>query len=334
MNSRLFVFALLAGTTVSLLTACSKTGEGNEGEKPKAEESPHVKHGTNGEVTVTLDVEMQKRIGLKVESPAAMKWQPETKGYGRVLDPAPLASLMAELVAAHIAVEASHREFDRLRTLAEQNNASVRALQAAEAVAQRDQLFVESLRTKLVLGWGKAILAREDPRAFVQSLANRDQALVRLDLPAGESLDQPPSSARLLVLGDSVSPVAATFFDTAPAVDAQTQGQGYVFLVDGRTPALAPNAAVTGYLTIPGGPLNGVVVPSSAVVRYQGKAWVYVQTGDREFSRREIPLDRRTTNGWFVASGVTDTERVVASGVQTILSEELNRTGFMGSARD
>jgi len=316
-----------------LLAACSKSGDEKEGEKPKAEES-HVKRGAHGEVILTLDVDTQTRIGLKVESPAAVQWQPEVKCYGHVLDPAPLASLLAELAPAHVAAETSQHEFERLRTLAEQNNASVRALQAAEATAKRDQLLAESLRTRLILGWGKAVLERDDPPAFVKSLASREEALVRVDLPAGESLNRPPSSARLISLGDSEHPVAAEFFDTAPAVDPQTQGQGFLFLVGGKPSGFSPNVAVTGYLKIPGEPLSGVIVPSSAVIRYQGKAWVYLQTGDKEFTRREIPLDRPGANGWFVPSGVTDKDRVVASGAQTILSEELNQTGFMGSARD
>ena len=116
-----------------------------------------------------------------------------------------------------------------------------------------------------------------------------------------------------------------------PAVDPQTQGQGFLFLVGGEPSGFSPNAAVTAYLKIPGDSLKGVMIPSSAVVRYQGKAWVYVQTGDKEFTRREIPLDHPGASGWFVSSGVTDKDRVVASGTQTILSEELNQSGFMGS---
>src|SRR5947207_8973232 len=269
MKSRHIFFAVLAGMMTCLLASCSKSGEEKEGDKPKAEES-HVKRDAHGEIIVTIDEEAQTRIGLKVETPAAVQWQQEVRGYGHVLDPAPLASLMAELAHAHVAAETSQREFERLRTLAEQNNASVRALQAAEATAKRDQLLVESLRTKLMLGWGKAVLERDDPPAFVKSLASREQALVRVDLPAGESLNRPTSSARLISLGDSEHPVAAEFFDTAAGVDPQNQGQGFRFRVGGERPGLSPNPAITAYLKIPGDSLNGVMIPSSAVVRYQG----------------------------------------------------------------
>jgi hypothetical protein len=327
------LLAVLTVTTAALLTACSKTGEEKESEKPKAEEL-RVTHGANGETLIKLDAETQKRITLKVETPAPAQWQPEVKGYGHVLDPAPLAALMSELAAAHVAAETSQREFERLKTLAEQSNASVRALQAAEAAAKRDQLLVESLRTKLALGWGKAILQHQDPPALVRSLADGESTLVRIDLPAGEGLSTPPSSARLVSLSDSGQPVRGDFFDIATAVDPQTQGQGFLFLVAGKPSGFSPNAAVTGHLKIPGEPSGGVTVPSSAVIRHEGRAWVYVQTGDDQFTRREVALDRPVQNGWFVSSVVTDKDRVVVGGAQMILSEELNQTGFMGGARD
>ena len=324
---------LLAGLISALLAACSKSGGDKEAEKPNAEQT-RVKHGTNGESIVTLDAETQNRIGLKVESPLAAQWQPELKGYGRVLDPTPLAALMADLVQANVAMETSQREFERLKTLAEQNNASIRAMQTAEAAAKRDQVTVESLRTKLALGWGKAILERDDPPAFVRSLTTGEPTLVRVDLPAGESLKSPPSSARLVSLSDSEHPVTAEFFDTTATVDPQTQGQGFLFLIARKSPGFSPNAAVTGYVKVPGDSLNGVTVPRDAMIRFQGKAWVYLQTGDNEFTRRDISLDHPTEKGWFVQSGVTDKDRIVVSGGQTILSTELSSGGFLSGERE
>src|SRR6266566_5201416 len=166
MSKYIFV-ALLAGATAALLASCSESGK--ESEKPKAENS-HVKRGANGEVIVTLDAATRKRIGLKADTPASAQWRSEIKGYGRALDPAPIAALITDLVAAHVTTRASQQELERLKTLAEQNNASARALQAAEAAANRDQLIVDSLRTRLILGWGKAILERADPPAFVKTL--------------------------------------------------------------------------------------------------------------------------------------------------------------------
>jgi hypothetical protein len=332
-EKRSFVASVTTLSLALLLAACSKSGEGTEAEKSKSEES-RVKHGTSGETIVVLDAETQQRVGIKVANPAPTRWQPEVTGYGRVLDPAPLASLTTDLVQAHVALETSQHEFERLKTLAEQNNASARALQAAEAAAKRDQALVESLRTRLALGWGRAILDRDDPPAFVRSLAAGERALVRVDLPAGESFKSAPASARLVSLGDSEHSVTADFFDAAPAVDPQAQGQGFLFLIAGKPPGFSPNAAVTAHVKVPGEPLNGVTVSRDAVIRHQGKAWIYLQTGDDEFTRREISLDHPTDAGWFISSGVTDKDRVVVGGTQTILSTELSSGGFLSGERE
>ena len=166
---------------------------------------------------------------------------------------------------------------------------------------------------------------------FARSLTLGETALVRIDLPAGEALKSTPVSARLVSLnGEEDS--RADLFGPAPAVDPQTQGQGFLFLVKDKT--LAPGAAVTGYLRIPGEPVSGVIIPGGAVLRHEGKAWVYLQTADDSFTRREITLDRSADNGWFIAGGITAKDRVVVNGAQTILSEELSGGGFRSGERE
>src|SRR6266542_3830258 len=311
MKSRCLLIALLALEMAGLLTACSRNGEGKDSGEKNGEPS-RVQRGAHGEIVVTLDEPTQKRIGLVAETPAPSQWQPEVRAYGRVLDPAPLAALAAEFDSGRAAAEASRQEYERLKVLAEQSNASTRALQAAEANARRDQVFVESTRAKVALGWGKAVTEQNDLSAFARSLALGEAALVRLDLPAGQTLKTSPPSARLVSLADEHHPLSAEFFDAATSVDPQTQGQGFLFLARGKI--FAPGTAVTGYLRVPGDPSSGVIVPQAAVLRHEGKAWVYVQTGDSGFVRREITLDRPADNGWFVSGGVTAQDRVVVSG--------------------
>ena len=331
MKSRRFLIALLAGATAGLLTACSRSEEDKDSGKSNSKES-RVKRGANGEIIVTLDDPTQKRIGLILDNPAPAQWQTEVRGYGRVLDPGPLAALVAELDAGRAAAEASRQEYERLKVLVEQTNASLRALQAADAAAKRDRLFVESTRAKLALSWGKAITERNDLSAFTRSLTLGEVALARLDLPAGETLSSSPPSARLIFLADEQHPINAEFFDAATSVDPQTQGQGFLFLARGKV--FAPGTAVTGYLRAPGEPSSGVIVPRAAVLRYDGKAWVYVQAGDSGFVRREITLDRPADNGWFISAGVSAQDRVVTRGGQTILSEELSGGSFLSGGRE
>ena len=58
-------------------------------------------------------------------------------------------------------------------------------------------------------------------------------------------------------------------------------------------------------------------------MRHEGKGWVYVQTETNQFERVEVPLDRLTSSGWFVAEDLSATNRIVTSGGQTVLSTEL-----------
>ena len=290
-------------------------------EKPVVAKS-RVSVGTNGEAVLTLDQETQKRIALKVEPITSTKMVPESKGYGRVIDPAPLAALSAELASAQAALVASQKEFERLKLLNEQKNASDRALQTVEAAARRDQILVDSVRTRLVLASGKAIAEQPDLAAFISSLASSESALVRIDLPVGEALSAPPSSARIVVAAAEDKSVPAQWLGPAPSTDPQMQGQGFLFLVKTNSGRLVPGRAVAGYLQLGREPLDGFTIPDSAVVRHGGEGWIYVQTGEDIFTRRKISLDRPTDNGWFVMGGVTAKDRVVVGGAQALLSEE------------
>ena len=75
-----------------------------------------------------------------------------------------------------------------------------------------------------------------------------------------------------------------------------------------------------------GGEVKGVRIPASAVVWWEGKAWIYRQQQEGEFERIEIPTGHAVPDGWFVAkgaNGLSDADRVVVTGAQLLLSEEL-----------
>lgn len=322
-NPLVFLAAVLA----AVFTGCSQQSKEQPAAAAPAEKSAEpesrVKHGTNGEVIITLDAATQKLMGLETSALAPAKLSPEIKGYGRVLDFSPLASVVADLTTARAASEASQAELKRLKALAAQNNASERALQTAEAAATRDQAQVESARLRLLAGWGSAIAGRQDLPAFVQSLGSLGSALVEIDLPGGEPAPAMPAGARLLTLADESALARAQLIGPAPAVDPQMQGRGFLFLVEPNASRLAPGAAVTGFLSMPGETQSGVAVPRNAVIRFNGTTWVYRQTADETFERVEVALESPLENGWFVREDLKPEEKVVTVGAQQLLSEEL-----------
>src|SRR5262249_46111098 len=120
-------------------------------------------------------------------------------------------------------------------------------------------------------------------------------------------------------------PIAARFLGAAPLASAQTQGQGLLFLLETNPPP--PGTAVVGWLPMggAGGALqNGVLVPRVAVVRHAGGAFVYVQSGDDAFQRKQIELAHPLNNGFFLQEGLGPQDRVVIVGAQQLLSAELN----------
>jgi hypothetical protein len=304
------------------------------GEKPAAapapadEEAagPQVSHDTNGNVVVTMSDETQGDLGILVKSPTAFQMSPELKGYGRVLDPAPLAALITELASAQAAYTASSGELARLKTLEGQGNASARALQTAEAAAARDLVAIQSARERLILSWGKTVADQKDLPSFVHDLTSLETVLVRIDLPVGERLKEPPAGARIATLSGPAADAA--FLEMAPSTDPQMQGQGFIFLLRPNSLRLTSGESVVGYVKIPGEPLAGVIIPREAVVRVEGAGWMYVQNeGGEAFTRIEIPLDHPTEAGWFVTKGATATDHVVTTGAQQLLSIELKGQG-------
>jgi hypothetical protein len=96
-----------------------------------------------------------------------------------------------------------------------------------------------------------------------------------------------------------------------------------MFLADTKNSNLVPGAIITALLPVAGKTVPGVVVPSEAVLRHEGKAWIYVQTGETTFIRRAVELKQQLDTGWFV-SNLDSAIRIAVTGAQVLLSQELN----------
>ena len=324
-----FLIPVVAATIGgSLLFGCDKKEEAPAEDKPVA--SAPSKHDVSGEAIVRLEEATQQLVGLKVETLTSAQLPREVKGYGRVIDSTPLAGLVNELTSAQAVFAASSNDYARLKTLSAQNNASVRALQAAEAASVRDQAQYESARLKLLSSWGSAVTRQEDLATFIRSLSSLESVLVRIDLPAGEWLKVPPLAARMSSLRDELTFAVADFFAPVPTTDPQAQSQGFFFLVKTNSLHFVPEMAVTAYLQMTGEPLTGVLVPESAIVRYQEKSWLYVQTDSTTFTRKQAALKNPGPNGWLITEGVEPNARLVIGGAQILLSEELKSQIHMG----
>lgn len=313
------IVLLISALIYGFLQMRGEKGSGAEKEKPTAGQS---KEEASAKQVVNLDETAQKAAGLETTALSPATLPTEIKSYGRVLDPSGLISLLSNVASAKAALDASAKDYERVKALFTQGeNASAKAMETAEAATKRDQIALQAAQAQLLASWGKSFADQSDLPTLVQSLSTLQNVVARLDLPAGEMSDQTPLGARLLVAGASQT-VSATFIGRPTATDPQVQGQGFLFLATNTPPRLSPGLALTGFLQMPGEPLHGVKLPEAAVVRTAELAWVYVQTGSTNFTRRELNQDHPVADGWFVTTGLQPNDRVVTTGAQTLLSEE------------
>jgi hypothetical protein len=298
------------------------SGEAPQNEAGEASTAAEVQRGPEG-VTIRLDTATRARIGLQVAPLTAVNQPDVVRGFGRLLEPSALAAPVDDREAARAAFEAADREYQRVQTLQRGNsNASQRDVEAARAAYQRDRAAFRAAEARLVSVWGREAEEHRDLSALAQSLVARETAVARIDLPLGTALSGRPTTARVAALVDAgAAPVEATLLGVAPDSDPMTQGRGFLLLIE--RPPWPPGTALTGWLAVPGPSQAGVDLPSAAVLRHAGRAFVYIQTADDTFARREIRLDRPARDGWFVVDGLAVGERVVVTGAQQLLSVEL-----------
>ena len=318
MKAKLMLLLVALAATVACHRDAEKAAAADEKNK---KEKPRVQQGTNGETVINLDAETQKKMGLQTAQLETMQLGAETRAFGRVLDPSVLVTQIADLKAAQITAETSQAELSRLKSLATSDNASPKAVQAAEAAAVKDKAQFEGARLKLLASWGP-LGSRRDLTAVAESLGKLEGVLIQANLPANQSMDKPPVRARILTLAGK-EPVEAELVGPATISDPQTQGRGFLFLVKTNQTGLTPGMSITALLSTDDAAETGVNIPRSAMVQKNGESWIYIKNGEETFKRVQISTERPVSGGSFVTT-LKAGEPVVITGAQELLSEEAN----------
>jgi len=202
---------------------------------------------------------------------------------------------------------------------------TVRILEQALTATSQPSEYVPLV----IASGGKVVEVFAQPGEAVEAgqailrVARFDRLLAKITLPAGETVDATVSKARVLATGHEDKPLEAERVALAALADPVTGGQTLLFAVRAGDLGLQPGAAVTAFLQLPGEPSKGVIVPRSAVIRFAGRAWAYVQTGEDKFTRREVALHTITPQGWFMAKDFKAGEPVVVSGALGLMATEL-----------
>lgn len=274
--------------------------------------------------TVRLDARTQERLGIATTTLAPASRVHRSETWARILDPAALAAAISELQAATAAAAASQAEATRSERLhADDGNISAqrRDLAVAQAAADAARASIALARLRMDWGPGVAGLPHAARKALVEAALAGSRALVRIELPQQLPLDSGFGAAEVQPRRNS-APLPVAVLGTMAVADLRWQTRGLLGVVDDPQGLLAPGQVLGAYLLQPGPPASGVEVPRSALLRWRGQLWVYVQTGPEDFERRPLPAAEAYADGWFVAAGLIPGEKVVHAGVVSLLARE------------
>lgn len=300
---------------------------------------PHASAGVasthgNRSVVVTVGTESQVLSGIFTERLKPAVYERRVNAYGEVVD---VASFI-EMRTSYLTAESSERKaqyqlsvsrseyYRTLKLFHSSKYVSLEKLQNAEAAYRSDvtdseaaRVRMSNVRSELIQNWGRVIAGwvtgnHETARA----LADGRLSLVLITITAHPMTWKAPRSAE--VVDASGNRVACRLVSSSPRSNQAIQGLDYFYSV-ARSSSLPTGLRIVAKLPV-GQAVPGVVVPSSAVVWWHGKAWAYVETGGGRFARRPVDTAEPSGRGWFVKGGIIPGDRIVTKGAQLLLSQE------------
>jgi hypothetical protein len=298
-----------------LAAACSREEPGTEAAAASGDEGDAL--------TVSLDADEQRKLGIEVVELAAGTYAATITGAARVVDAREVVDSMATLAEADAHARTSAAALDRARKLfALDTSVSADTLEAAERQAAQDDAALRSARARATLGFGTAApwLQAGRREQVLAALTAGTTLLVSASFPSGI----PSGKVTSLALRRVDSSVAdAWHADEAwlgPA-DPNVPGPAVLALLP-APPGLSAGERLIASVTA-GDAATGVVVPRAAVVLAGGEAWSYVQAADDEFVRRRVDIARPAAQGYFQEAGFDPHERVVVAGAGLLLAREI-----------
>lgn len=303
-----------------------------------------------GLAAITLDAKAISAGQIRVARLKRINASPRISAYGFVLDPGPLVTLMADVVAARGAAAAAgaraalarseaHRAVHLYRA---QHNISQAALQSAQsslAVAEADHATATArlaqLRMKMLADWGPKLGADAlSGRAPLSRLEDGVAELVEVSLPLGQALPKLPVEASATT--PSGKAVQLRLISRAPRVAAGVAGESFFYLMASR--ASAPIGTPLSVTLSTSCGESGVFVPRSAVMWRQGEPFAFRENTPDSF----VPVSIRgafvVDDGYFVPKGAGTSlhpgDRVVIDGTALLYSTAMrSRAVAVGAAK-
>jgi hypothetical protein len=272
-------------------------------------------------VALALPADLQARLGVQTQTLSAQKHASQIDAFAKVLDPGPLAQLQSDLLSAQDAAAASRAEADRSRALnAAGGSVASKDVEAARAQAQADAERVAQLRRRLGLEWGPGIARLSDARrqALIAQLSRGDAALVHVDTPSNAG----QAGARSVDIDVGSDSVRGVVLGAARAAEPRLQSSGLIVEVTGKSAILLSVGLTQSAHINAADAVVGVLLPRSAVIRFEGSDWAYVRLDPARFERRLVEAPSPEDKGLFVARGLRSGDQVIVRGAAEVFAVE------------
>ena len=282
-------------------------------------------------IRVTLTAAEIALADVRVGTLAPARVTPETVAAGRVANIADLIGLLRDLRSAQATASAQQAvvaslaaRLARLRALSERGEITVaRELavvdvehrRAVEAGAVR-QARVNNLQTALLARWGPTIaaLAREQP-AVLAPLEHGEAQLVEF-VAEGAA----PDVIHIAGSEDRSTAVPARVIGPAAETLGGARGASYLALANAAT--LRVGMPLTVWLPKASAPIDGVVLPASAVVWHRGTRWFFSAIDATHFARHAVVDALPYGADYLLPASQAPHDDVVLRGAQLLLAEE------------
>jgi len=159
-------------------------------------------------------------------------------------------------------------------------------------------------------------------------VTDNSRPVVRLAWPADAGASAPP--ALELETGEPGRRVPARLLGPAAEADPLTRRPVYLYRAERGWPGSVSGAAVVAVVPRGAAAQAGVAVPDSAVVQWEGLAWVYVVRRPGAFARVRVPTGRPIPGGWLAGRPLRAGDSVVVVGAEQLLSEEFRSRVTVG----
>jgi hypothetical protein len=291
-----------------------------------------------GNTIITVNTATQAQSDIKTSTLKAGTHQATIDSYGNVISIDSLIDLRTRYLSSKAEAEVLRTtlthfksEYNRLHALnMDDKNISDRAVAAAlvdiksnEAKVFSAELNATNLAGSMQQAWGEGLAQlalSKDTSQLLQNLIDYKEVLIQITLPFDSPEPSQKSSISVTPSLASSHTLNAQYISRAPASSATIQGKTYFY--HAKSPELRAGMQVKVLSSQNKGSITGVIIPSTAVIWYGGKPWVYRKLGADQFSRLPINTEVELENGWFYTGKLTPNDAVVTSGAQLLLSEE------------